>query len=319
MYLKYQWLATATEANIRADIAAILCGTAIAGLSAGCDKVNSASLASTVAPGWELWDAAASVTSIVVRALNADGISYKYLQIAFTAGNVYFTGWELWSVGSHTGTNQTFAYGVACNPSLALNNTVANAIYISATARRVSLFQGPLWGSQISLHLFEFSRDTNSLNASYPCHGIAHLNNANISFLDVVASGIPSVANGGLGLSRVKNPSIVSGDYVGAALTGGAYQMVRSAPSTTAPGMPTALNPTYGADGVAYLQTYPITLCYYSATNNVQVLGKLLGDTVYLAPALPAFTALDEVNIGGAAYILHRAGNFGGAIAFKKE
>lgn len=319
MYVKYQWLATATESNIRADVTAILCGTAIAGLSAGCDKVNSALLASTVAPGWEMWDAAASVTSVVMRALNADAVSYKYLQITYTAGTIKFTGWEAWSVGSHTGTNQTYAYGAECNPGVALNSAVANAIYISATPRRVSLFQGPLWGNQQSLHMFEFSRDTRALNENYPCHGVAHLNSLNISFLDVIATGIPAVGNGGLGLSRIKNPTIASGDYVGAALTGGAYQMVRSAPNTTAPGMPTALNPTYGADGVAYIQTYPITLCYYSASNNVQVLGRVLGDVVYAAATLPAFTALDEISIGGAAYILHRAGNLGGALAFKKE
>lgn len=109
MYAKYEYNASATQANVLADIVKIFTGeTNVNNLSASCNKTLT-TITATIPAGWTVFDAAASATSQVIRASYVDsGSSYKYVELKATSTSSFDVfGYESWNATTHVGTNKT--------------------------------------------------------------------------------------------------------------------------------------------------------------------------------------------------------------------
>lgn len=301
MYYKYSYLTTATAANIRTDLSALLCGeTNMANLSAGCDQVNTTLLAGTVETNWTLFDAAASATSFVLRSLNLDGTTFKYMQVNVTAVAlpvISMIGWELWNATTKVGTNQS-----ASNSAL-VSNTVANVsfsaptqIFIITTARLAMLADSPS-RSNASGFLFEFSRDTPMTNTTYPCHGVSGSDGALFGFGGITTGSVTRN-----GLCRIKSP-IAAGDLVGTAIAF-IFNNAISLNSYSQGGSQSTFN--QAADGAISLVSFPILLTAgaNNGSTNFFIIGTLLGGILVLPPNLPSFSHLDEITVDGTVHVM---------------
>jgi hypothetical protein len=182
MFAKYVTTSSPTQANVIADIAALLAGAAITDLSSSCDKSNS-TLLSTVAPGWTITDNNAGSSGYILSAPDLAG-NTKYVKLfASNATYLDIQAYETWNSTSHTGTNPTTALGaVSTSPGVTVN--VVNYFFIFATARSFIVMGGgsnPAGGGGIGA--FEFTREAAYLQGTtYPavCVGmLAGLTNSN--------------------------------------------------------------------------------------------------------------------------------------------
>jgi hypothetical protein len=150
MYAKYMYSASATAANILADLVAILTGeTTVANLSASCDKPNTTILA-TIASGWELHDAAAGTNAKCIKAVLADDpTKFKYVVLdTNTAGYILAKVYEAWDATGHTGTNMAYNSNVT-TASQQFSTSLSGAVHIFSSARFLvfaSVYNG-IWGS----------------------------------------------------------------------------------------------------------------------------------------------------------------------------
>jgi hypothetical protein len=269
----------------------------------------------TVAAGWSVWDNIASATSQVLRVLNTDGTTYKYVQVTYTASVLSFVGWESWNATTHVGTNQTSAAGTlvaAGTNAFSLTASASNAIYLMVTPRRLSIAQGPLWGTNIAIHMCEFGRDTSSLGSAYPVHGVFSTSVVGTaSFLDSVYG---TSSGNTFAISRMKNP-IAAGDLTGTGVTYNFFNMLRF--PSTGNASPAANVSTRGFDEATYFNANPIIISGTTGGTNAIILGKVKGGTLYLGPTLPTFTQLDEIVVGGVTHVLMK--HYLGAVLFPKE
>jgi len=203
MFAKFAYLSGATQANILADICALLTGeTNKANLSASCDQANT-EIISTVAAGWTAHDNSAGTNVRVLKApLVDDAAQYKYLRIdVATAGAIKLYGNETWNAGTHTGTNAT-ANSTSANFQR-YDAAGAGNIYLWADARKVVMYT--IYGS------------TTGDNAYSGTHVFAEM--SRIQPWDTVAAAYPKqvIIPGGIGwysasvrgiyVCRVKNRS----------------------------------------------------------------------------------------------------------------
>lgn len=108
MYAVYKYLNGATQANVLADVVAILTGTTdVNTLSASCDKVASSVLTSSTAAGWQMHDASAGTNAVVLKApVTDDPTKFKYMWLSTnTAGAFSNIFYETWNATTHIGTN----------------------------------------------------------------------------------------------------------------------------------------------------------------------------------------------------------------------
>ena len=167
MYLKYLPAAGATAIQVWQDLCDSLTGVPIANLSASCDKTNSQLVASISATPWTMHDAAASASSKVLKSQNADG-TYKYLSISYATTTITCMVYETWNATTHAGTNEAiYSTAISATPQLL---TVTTAGFTLLTTLRNTVFTQ---GSARTFIVGEFSRDSLTLDASYPCTFIA--------------------------------------------------------------------------------------------------------------------------------------------------
>jgi hypothetical protein len=199
MHSKYVTLGTSTQAQVISDIAKLLSGSAVASLSASCDKVNT-TLISTVAPGWNLFDPAAPLNGAVLSAPDFDALTTKYARVFGPSGTtIDITANETWNSGTHAGTNPASATG----STLPFNPAAVNTYWIFATPRSIFITNGAIAGS---VGVFEFSRDAAYLvGSTYPCQANASCN----SF---------QLAAGTMSLPRSKN-LVAAGDLTAGTAT----------------------------------------------------------------------------------------------------
>lgn len=230
MHSSYFYSAGATQANILADVVAILTGeTTVDDLSASCDKVNTTIDASVAAAGWTLHDASAGTNAVCLKAAVADNASqYKYLVVdTNSAGYIHTKGYETWDAGAHTGTNM-INYSDQASVAQRVNTTTGGRLDISASIRHAFLFslQGGVYGSS---------------TGNYPS-GV--LERTRRSPWDTVANGYPPFAHvNGMNASTFKEPRILNAsgsDITGASITnypihsfGGGTSTLVNPPSTT--------------------------------------------------------------------------------------
>lgn len=318
MYIKYAYVPGATYANMLADIIAIICNNStFASLSAACDQAASSILANSSTSNWAVYDAAASATSQVVRSLNADGSTYKYLQVDLTAATITCKAWESWNAGTHAGTNQAASGAAVKSPTLAVSaNTSGGYLYVMATNFYVFLMT-PQLNTVNKVGVVEFSRDTPSLSSAYPCHAIYH----SLGTVSQNATGSPRVSSGagGFGVCRLKAPS-AAGDLAAATINQQFFNM-----AMPYDGIGTTLTQSNSGGGaldtagVPYLLTVPVVLacCGYSAAAaRLVMLGLVLGNIKAIPPDMPAFSSGDELLIGGVTHVLLTEGL--GALAIPK-
>lgn len=166
MYAVYCYKAGSTTSQVISDIVLIATGTTNVGsLSASCVQANT-SIVSTVAAGWSVWDASAATNGQVLRAVNADGTTYKYFGLTLTSTSaISFTACESWNASTHTPTNYQ-------TQSSTWDATNGGYFYIYATPRNIIISPWTTTGTKDIICTFEFSRD--SIPAGYPCHALTH-------------------------------------------------------------------------------------------------------------------------------------------------
>lgn len=135
MYAKYSYNAGATQANILADVVAILTGTTDKNtLSATCDKPNTEILTTYDPAGWVMHDAAAGTNKVVLKATNVDATT-KYAVIdTNSAGYLVIHAAEAWNETTHTGTNVTT---IGNTYQQRYSTTLVGVLHISASNRRI--------------------------------------------------------------------------------------------------------------------------------------------------------------------------------------
>ncbi len=328
MYVKYTWLTTATEAQVRSDIIAIVAGaTSTAGLSASCDTANTTWISTTISTNWAVYDVApattqggyATGTSQVLRSLNLDGTSYKYAQIGLASGILSMVGWENWNnTGSNTSAGAMYpgaivlahgGFNVTSGASakqastypFTFTYTSATSIYIFTTPRYIVIAPAPLQGVG-GCSLVEYSRDTPSLDSTYPCHAIMKLDTD------------PTLA-AAFGVCRVKNPTAV-GDYGqsqpvlatnGTNLSTNALSyidMFRLAVSSSGGTGTQSSAQTLGVGEVLYALTMPITVQGSSGSTACVILGKVQGNILFMPANIVSSNQIDEITVSGSTYVI---------------
>lgn len=133
MYAVYTHDNSTSQANLVNDIILILTGTTnTASLSADCVTASSSITTTYDSAGWTLYDASAGTNTQVVRALQADGVTYKYVAVnATSTSSLKLTIYESWNSGTHTGTN-----GVDSS-AITWSSSTQHSLYIYATQQQI--------------------------------------------------------------------------------------------------------------------------------------------------------------------------------------
>lgn len=174
MYAKYVYNSGTTQADMLADLIAILTGeTVIANLSASCNKATT-ELLTTISAGWTVHDSSPGGSHrVILKAPYVDAIAGdKYLEIFVSSTtDLFFYVWETWDAVAHTGTNKT-ANGTTSDQRLDLSN--GGNLYLASSARFMICFSqtGPYYGDGGSgaTLVAEYSRlqPWNSADSGYP-------------------------------------------------------------------------------------------------------------------------------------------------------
>lgn len=205
MYFKYQLSTTSTVEKVMDDLVrAILPNPDLNAMSAECDKINS-ELINTVTSNWELWDRVVvtpgSNAYSVLRSLNEDGVTYKYLHIHFNTVNSFIINvYESWNKVTHAGTNAV--YTPTTFSSINLNQS--SIFYVFANNNYcLFAYKNTVLGAYRNVAgCIEFSRDDlwNTPALGYPCHAKLQMENANYTNIN---SGATAICH----CPRIKSPN----------------------------------------------------------------------------------------------------------------
>ena len=156
MYAVYKYLNGATQANVLADLVAILTGTTdVQTLSSSCDKASSLITTALTPAGWAVHDAAVpTANTMVLKAPIADNPSqFKYMWLSTNISG-YFENrlYEGWNATAHSGTNMAYNDSSYNSYSQRVNFAFASGgfLYISASNRHMlihSMSSGSTIGS----------------------------------------------------------------------------------------------------------------------------------------------------------------------------
>lgn len=164
MYTKYIYNTGATQADILADIVAVLTGeTDKNNLSASCNKTNT-TITSIIPAGWTVHDASAGTNMKCLKAvISDDGATYKYIVIDLSnSGYILSKGYETWNATNHTGTNLCY-YSDQTTSGQRWTNGGAGTLYIFSSVRFIYIWSeysttyGSSWASS-GTGLFERTR-----------------------------------------------------------------------------------------------------------------------------------------------------------------
>ncbi len=310
MYVKYSWKAAATRANILNDIIKLICGAGdTSTLSTDCDTGNTVWKANTLASNWTVFDAAAAADAQVVRSLNADGVTYKYMRVQLTAGGVLnIDAYESWNAATHVGANIATGYNrsTAGFYSESFTITTNGSINIITGPRYVFISNNYVL-SHIPCGLMEFARETPTVGPAYPCHAIWGPQNTGPNFPTTTPYG-STVTSSSWGVSRIVDPVNNNTDLVNSSLT---YTIVNGLGLGNNAGTPGTQysNGTRASDNSRFLIALPIILqgCQTGGTNQLIHLGKIQGGVKYMPPNIPSFLIGDEVSVGGVDYVMFPA------------
>lgn len=205
MYAKYVWNAGSNLDQMLDDVCKLLTGTAIASLSASCDKVNSEMYAQSAENNWTVFDVLAGTGGQVLRSLNTDGTSYKYLHLYYASSVLRASIYESWNATTHVGLNIGIyapLQSVAGWPTVFA--TTGGTVYLYAT-KNTLLITSATGG----ISVLEFSRDSATLDSSYPCHVLAVFNPSSATPIPGCGAGTANGTLVGVALCRVKYAAAV--------------------------------------------------------------------------------------------------------------
>lgn len=297
MFARYNYSASATLANIAADIIAILTGeTNKANLSAGCDQTNTYILNTYTNAAWTVHDAAAGTNKQVLNGERHDQAgNYEYLLLDYnTAGFLQLRAYETWDATTHAGTNGCDPLATTQQQRITVGVDASMIIYANG-GKCCLLFSNVAagWGASGNNEwtgVFQRSRlspwDTTGNN--YP--------------LAVQTTGQKAFASGQYSQAcRYKNPA--GGDFTGTAAD--LHTSLRgwgSLGSTAAAASGSNVQVNKVPDGVGG---------FYSPLNDIRFdyqtnafLGGSISEVcdVWLGPRYPA--NLDEIQYSGKTYVL---------------
>lgn len=160
MFAVYTYGASATQANVKADILAILTGTTSVGsLSASCVTASSSITTTYTTAGWSSYDTSAFTNGFAIRALQQDGVTYKYVGIDVTSSTVLTLHvYESFNSGTHTGTNdisRTSAITLSAGGTLLIYAEQAQIIILAASGT-------------FPLNCMEFDNTAGNIISGYP-------------------------------------------------------------------------------------------------------------------------------------------------------
>jgi hypothetical protein len=134
MFAVYTHDSSTTQANLVNDIVLILTGTTnTASLSADCVTASTSITTTYDSAGWTLHDGSTGSTNLqIVKALQQDGVTYKYVGINATSTTALkITVYEGWDAATNTPTN-----AVDSN-SIAWSSSTQQPLYIYATQQQI--------------------------------------------------------------------------------------------------------------------------------------------------------------------------------------
>lgn len=198
MFATYIYSTTASPAEVRADLLALICGADVNSLSASC--VKAVTTRGGVASGWVAHDAA----NWVMKGVDAlGGDKFARLNLAGLVVNLCVL--ESWNAVAHTGVNATTAANV-CNVAAGVTGT----INIIANDEAIAIWAGSYWAAAI-----EAGRDSPLMAAPYPVGML--ISNTAAAFYS------PRVKNGGAAgdlLNALMTANTVSANSFANALRG---------------------------------------------------------------------------------------------------
>lgn len=280
MYAVYTHDSSTTQANLVNDIILILTGTTnTASLSADCVTASSSITTTYAVAGWTLHDASAGSNLQVVKALQQDGVTYKYVGIQATSTTAFsIVVYESWNAGTHTGTND-----VTSN-SITWSSSTQQPFYIYATQQAIVI-----------------TLQTTAISGSFasPCCALEVDNTLGTFIAGYPTTFTYSTANDisqGTG-PRVKNPK-APGDLT----TTSTFFM--SSPNADSSGSPCKGFIFRDASETVQmaLLTPVIHACTIATDVSYGAFGKLLG-SIKFGSCLASPVTQDTASIGGSTYI----------------
>lgn len=160
------------------------------------------------AHGWAVYDASAGTNARAYRALNADGVSYKYVVLNYnTASVLWIYVYESWNSGTHAGTNQA---EVGAYPEIDLTN--GGTLYCFVTSKWLlvrSVSNLGTWSSFVG-GLVEIRRELPEDTAIAGIPPYAYVSST------VGAQYAPRIKNGNTGYSAAYNTAHIFGTTLSA-------------------------------------------------------------------------------------------------------
>ncbi len=181
MFVKYVTTAASTFAQVCNDLAQLASGAGISVLSASCDKINSAVIASTTAPGWSLVDASGPSSSSVISCRDAGDTYTKYCAFEPASTYIAIRSYDGYNPATHTGTNGCVTSAVgSCSPTFTAGTI--KTFYLYVTPRTIMLMDSVTtnrWAGCL-----EFTKDAGYFQNGilYPCHGSFDSSSMNSSY-----------------------------------------------------------------------------------------------------------------------------------------
>lgn len=164
MYAVYTHDSSTSQANLVNDIVLLLTGTTNpASLSADCVTASTTVSTTYSVAGWTLHDASGGTNLQIIKALQQDGVTYKYVGIeANSTSSFRITVYEAWNAGTHTGTN-----GVTSN-TVTWSSSAQQPFYIYASQQAIVItcLSGGSYSSPACA--FEVDNTLGTFIAGYP-------------------------------------------------------------------------------------------------------------------------------------------------------
>jgi hypothetical protein len=299
MFARYHYAAGCTQAQLLADIVALLTGTTDKSLlSAGCDKNSTEIHSGYRAAGWTVHDAAAGTNRQVLKApCEGEPGLFKFIGIdTNTAGYLQLLQWESWNATTHVGTNQS-------------NDTMGTA----QTQQKVALSQGGTLvvaaNAQLAFLLGSSVSGVGNTNSGAPTM-VAEF--SRIGWNDVGSGFTPAgwiySPSAGLAMPRLKSRtnSIITtqgSGAINAVLVGFGINYANGAGYSTCV-IDQSTNPIQTLTG----NYHPVTSIGFSTVSSSNASnGNYIGTldpTGLLALANPAGALFDEIEHNGKTYVL---------------
>ena len=294
MLVKYTYIASATLSQVVQDVKNLMISTNpdISALSASCDKGLSSLIINQSITNWTLHDDVPASNYFVVKSLNYDGSTYKYVQVIFSTSSIALRCFESWNATTHVGTAENMS---SATTSITIANipavTAGGSIYLSVKRGLLHVTGSVLTNFNT---LMEINRESpGQWDISHPC--VVGMDQTSY----IAHCGSPTSSKFYIG--KFKRPDATTGDLAGS--NGKAFNFN---------GMPTYVTGVSvsqiggGASNADGLTRYMTTDFYFGVLYNGKIgpLGRPWEDFVVIPNASLTASVFDELTINGKVYVI---------------